>query len=386
MSSGMMLITKSRVAVFNACRRMHWLQYVKGYRAIKQHATAEFGTLLHVGLEWWWNGWQAGGEWDAPLHDALAAMTAHATGKEIDEATMAKAILLIAAYHARWAGEMADLEVLAVECEFQTTIVNPSNGAICRMIRSAGKIDVIVRKRSTGDVWNVEHKSTGADLRAGATYWQRLRLDPQVSTYHRGSQSLGLDPVGTIYDVIVRPDEQPLKATPIEKRKYLKNDPTKLYANMRAEDETMDQFKARMAKAIMDEPDLYLARAEVVRLNSELEAFDRDNYETAVEIRDASRTGRAPRNADSCFKFNRPCDYLAVCDGTASIDDESLYTKSDVIHPELAGQMTFDPKEKGNDNGHSDTGNESSTDPGPEASAEGTPEAGHHSGTEASAG
>jgi hypothetical protein len=161
---------------------------------------------------------------------------------------------------------------------------------------------------------------------------------------------MGLDPVGTIYDVIVRPDERPLKATPIEKRKYLKNDPTKLYANQRAEDETVDEFKSRMAKAIMDEPDLYLARADVVRLDSELEAFDRDNYETAIEIRDASRTGRAPRNPDSCFKFNRPCDFLPVCSGVADITDESLYRKSDVIHPELSGRLMINPKEKGSDN------------------------------------
>jgi hypothetical protein len=337
--AGMMLITKSRVAVFNACRRMHKLQYVDGYRAVKQGDTAEFGTLLHVGLEHWWLSWKEDGSNGgiSALGCALAAMAAHADGKEIDEVATAKAILLMMAYDARWSCDMADLEVVAVEREFQVTIVNPANGAICRRIRSAGKIDVIVRKRSTGEIWNVEHKSTGADLKLGSTYWQRLRLDPQVSTYHRGSQSLGLDPVGTIYDVIVRPDERPLKATPVEKRKYLKNDPTKLYANQRAEDETMDEFKVRMAKSIMDEPDMYLARAEVVRLDSELEAFDRDNYETAIEIRDASRTGRAPRNTSACFMYGRPCQFFDYCSGVVSLDDPSRFVKSNDFHPELTG-------------------------------------------------
>jgi hypothetical protein len=164
-------------------------------------------------------------------------------------------------------------------------------------------------------------------------------MDPQVSIYFGGVRALGHEPAGCIYDVIVRPDQRPLKATPVELRKYTKataKEPSRLYANQREVDETIPEFRARLAAAVTATPELYFARAEVVRLETEIEESQRDVEETAIQIRSGSHTGHTARNPDACFLYNRPCPFLGACDGTASLDDETKFRKADRQHEELS--------------------------------------------------
>lgn len=327
------IITKSRLAVFGQCQRLHDLQYVRGYRPAVESESMAWGSLLHAGLEAWWRAHQRG-EALLALTEAEAAMAAyraaHATA--IDDAAYARAEVLIVAYDARWSPSMAEYEVLGVEIEFVAMI--PGR----KRLRVAGKLDVLVRKRADGSLWYVEHKTSGADLSEGSTYWQRLRMDPQISIYFGGCRVLGHEPAGCIYDVLVRPDQRPLKATPVAMRKYTKptkTEPSRLYSNQRESDETIDEFRARVAEAVAKNPEAYFARAEVVRLESEIEESQRDVEELALQIRSGSQTGTSPRNPNACFLYGRTCAFLSACDGTASLDDESRFRKADRAHEEL---------------------------------------------------
>ena len=206
--------------------------------------------------------------------------------------------MLVIAYDARWAASMADYEVIGVEVEFVATI--PGR----KRLRVAGKLDAIVRRRADGVVMFVEHKTSGADLSLGSTYWARLRMDPQVSIYFAGARELGHDPHACVYDVLVRPDLRPLKATPTELRKYTKataKEPSRLYANQRENDETIDEFRKRLAAAVVAAPETYFARAEIVRLESEIEESQRDVEELASRSRQGPITGVAARNPNSRF-------------------------------------------------------------------------------------
>lgn len=333
------VITKSRLAVYGQCQRLHDLEYVRGYRPVVESESMAWGSLLHAGLEAWWRAHQrgvGGGLSLLALPEAEAAMTAYRAAHfaAIDDAAFARAEVLIIAYDARWAASMADYEVIGVEVEFVATI--PGR----KRLRVAGKLDVLLRKRSDGSIWFVEHKTSGADLTAGSTYWQRLRMDPQVSIYFGGCRVLGYEPAGCIYDVLVRPDQRPLKATPVELRKYTK--PTKaepvsrLYANQRENDETLDEFRARIAGLVGENPEAYFARAEVVRLASEIENAERDVEELSLQIRAGAQTGISPRNPNACFLYGRTCAFLSACDGTASLDDETKFRKLDQVHQELS--------------------------------------------------
>lgn len=328
------IITKSRLAAFNRCQRLHHLQYNLGYRTLAPRELMDFGSLFHAGLDAWWMSYKDGVDMVA-LSNAIAAMTEYRTSNvtAIDDAAAAKAEILMKAYDVRWAPSMVEWEVLGIEVEF--VVVLPGR----KRLRVAGKLDKLLRKRDDGSIWFVEHKTTGADLSAGATYWTRLRMDPQVSIYHFGCRSLGYEPAGCVYDVIDRPKQRPLLATPVELRKYTKataKEPSRLYSNQRSEDETVDEFRARLAEVISADPGSYVARAPIVRLESEIEASIADVEETALQIRSGSQTGVAPRNPGGCFEWNRPCEFMDVCAGMASIDDPTRFVKLDSVHPELA--------------------------------------------------
>ena len=332
------LITTSRMRSFNACRRMHHLQFVLGYRAIVDREAAEFGTIGHAGLEAWWLAYAEGRELlaceeaQAAVVKAVAASVAK--GNHLDEATAVKADLLMLGYHARWAPTMAEYEVIAVERQFEAPLPTPAGAKRVRGLKIAGKLDVLLRKRCDRTVWFCEHKFTTADLTPGSTYWARLRMDTQVSVYFEGTRVLGYEPVGCIYDVISKPLQRPLKATPPDKRKYKKGT-TELWANQREHDETMEEFRERMMAEIVSAPEAYFLRAEVVRLEAELEESRRDTYQAALLIRETAKREWSDRNPDACFLWGRPCDFYDHCAGGVSIDDETRFKRLDNVHPEL---------------------------------------------------
>jgi hypothetical protein len=331
------IITKSRLAAYNACQRLHHLSYELGYRSAIPRPDTDWGTLFHAALDAWWSSWMPGCESLLALQNAQAAMQSARAGLAIDDFAMAKAETMLIAYDARWSASMGEWEVLGSEVEFVATI--PGR----KRLRVAGKLDKLMRKRSTGRIWFGEQKTSGADLSEGSMYWQRLRMDPQVSIYYRGVEALGFDDLeGCLYDVIVRPHMKPLKATPSDLRKYTKatkTEPSRLYKGQRETDETVDEFRERLAAAIAEAPDAFFARAEVVRLEAELAESDRDVEEVALQIRKGPETGHAPRNPGACFLYNRPCEYLDACSGAASLDDPTKFKKLDTAHPELSGNL-----------------------------------------------
>ncbi len=328
------VVTKSRLATFSLCQRLHHLTYNLGYRSLLPRELADWGSMIHAGLDAWWGVYK---DDENPLPglaltaglEALA--TYRATAPSIDDTAFAKAEIMMSAYDARWAPTMHEWEVVGVELEFVTTI--PGR----KRLRVAGKIDKVLRRRATGEVFYGEHKTTGADLSAGSTYWSRLRMDPQVSIYFGGCRELGYEPVACLYDVIVRPSEKLLKATPVEVRKYTKataKEPSRLYSNQRETDETVEEFRARLGAMISADPAAYFARAEVVRLESEIAESALDVEATALQIRASATAEHAPRNPNSCFMYNRPCEFYEACAGIASIDDTTKFVRGKV-HPEL---------------------------------------------------
>jgi ATP-dependent helicase/DNAse subunit B len=319
------LITVSRMRDFNACRRRHHIKYELGYRPSTTAEALTFGTLVHAGLEVWW---QRGGDLPAAHAAVQKLLTA-----EVDEVIVAKVNVLLAGYDARWRATMSQFEVLAVEAEFRAPLRNPATGYPCRDLEVAGKLDVIVRKRGDGSVWFVEHKTSAEDLSSGSTYWQRLRMDPQVSVYYDGAKALGHDVRGCIYDVLAKPRERLKLATPEAVRKY-KKDGT-LYANQREADETIDEFRDRITATMAESPDGYFGRAEVIRTEAELIESAKDTHATALMIRECERTGRNPRNPDACFLPGRTCPFHDVCCGLASLDDETRFVRLENPHPEL---------------------------------------------------
>lgn len=327
MSARLPILTTSQAKTFRRCPRAHRFAYELGVRPTAKSDPLRFGSLMHGAIE-------------RLLQSAeiLAALDWLRAEPETDPFDLVKAEELLFGYHVRWEAEQ--WELVATEREFRFPLRNPRTGAASRTWEIGGKIDAIVRR--DGDLWIVEHKTSSEDISPGSPYWQKLRLDAQVSTYLEGARSLGFDPVGCIYNVIGKPALRPLKATPLEDRKYTKEG--RLYAKQRETDEGPEEYRARVRESITENPDRYYQRGDVVRLESERDDAAWDLWQQARLIHESIVEERAPRNPEACFMWNRPCDYFAVCTGQASLENESLFRKVENVHEELSINDTNDAR------------------------------------------
>ncbi len=310
---GLKVLTTSALTSARRCKRLHHLQYELGYRPVQTAEALSFGTLVHQGLEQWWRQRQA--EPDYPQVWIDSARTAVHV-QSCNPFDIAKADAMLNAYHAYWGNE--EMRVLAVEREFKTPLINPHTGRASKTWVLCGKIDAIV-ELPDGRIVIVEHKTSSQDISPGADYWKLLRIDGQVTMYYLGAKSLKFDVEGCLYDVLVKPGQKPLKAN-----------------TKRAEDETPEEYMARCFEAMAKDLPGYFAREMVVRLEEEERDGLYDIWQTAAEIYEGQKAGRAPRNPKACFDYHRPCDFWTVCAGEASLDDPTRFRLIENVNPELS--------------------------------------------------
>ena len=383
------VLNNSRIKAFRRCARLHYFAYVLALRPISKSLALFFGDVFHKALEAWWNVLKGANSFTVAKgcdDRDLASLCGKGVGviphgasievvspspdyglelaleviehSELELFDKIRAEVMMTFYHERWID--APWVPVSVERHFVAPLTNPATGARSRTWDLGGTLDVFVRHRDTGEHWVIEHKTSGEDLSPESDYWDRLRMDSQISTYLVGGREFlppGGELVGCIYDVIGKPALRPKLATPEAERKYTKpkkctpckglgghDDPTaesgyvrcevcngagkiasRLYANQREHDETPAEFRERLIEHVEEDPTRYLNRAEVVRLeDDELEAAA-DVWMTARNIREAERMGMHPRNPDGCHRYRRPCDYWQVCVGQADIDDPALF-------------------------------------------------------------
>lgn len=363
------LYTSSRLKVLRQCLRLHLYRYSLGIQTPSSPA-ARFGTVGHAALEAWYRAWQRGAL-EERLPDALAAVQS----SDLSPTDMARLGSLVVAYHMRW--HSAPWEIIGVEIEFRYELDGYLVG---------GKIDALIRDTTTGEIWVIEHKTTGMDASPGSSYWEKLAIDVQVSIYVDGATVLGHEIAGCIYDVLQRPKHEPKLATPVSEREYTigkgcsacggsaksgevrqgrgftsvvfasevkqpecskckgtgwscdksgKPQAPRLIARQRDTDETLDEFSDRLIDEIADDVDAFLIRGVVVRLDDELPRMRIDLVEQIKIERTAALHNLWPRNPDACSKFGSLCHFFGVCSGRASIDDEHTFPRGDA-HPELA--------------------------------------------------
>lgn len=367
------IYTATRLKVIRECLRKHYYRYELGIRG-PETDVIRFGTVAHAALEAWFRRWHFSlpfkvnqsdsSPWGDGDCDPRYSEVERVLETVLDVYERAKLSAIICAYDCMYGS--TDWEVIAVEVKFVYFLGD---------VEIRGKIDAIIRDLADGRVWVLEHKTTGQDFSAGSPYWQRLSLDTQVSVYLDGAKyGLGYtDVAGVIYDVLARPRHEPKLATPEAQRKYtqgkgckicggnlqgkqgtgvvgdhacsvckgtgwrlLAGEPEapKLYEKQRAEDETPNAFAERIREAIAAEPQKYLMRGTVVRLDSELEAMRRDLLESIAIERNATALEMHPRNDGACASFGSMCSFFPICSGAADIADERRFPRGPA-HPEL---------------------------------------------------
>jgi len=342
----MRVLTVSEMKAFRRCNRYHHYRYRLGYRPVSDADALYFGRLFHLGLETWWKS-------DAKLEPALASVqeAVESVGCMVNAVDLEKVRCLLIGYHFRWENE--DIGAVAVEHEFETALINPLTGAASRTFTLGGKVDCIAEDLRK-DCWVVEHKTTSSDITQGSEYWQRLRLDTQVSTYITALKSVGYDVRGCIYDVVKKPLLRPA-AIPVmddgakvvldangtrvrtkDGKKWRETGDAAAGYALLTRPEEPEEYAARLTEDIAKNPDKYFGRAPVVRLEEdELDAAV-DAWQTARQIAESERLKRYPRNPDACMDWGRPCEFFGVCTRMETLDDTRLFRKAERSHEELS--------------------------------------------------
>lgn len=351
------LFTASRARAYKKCPQLHHLKYVEGWRPTTVEEALAFGTLWHDALEAIFKTLQqVCGRVKCNYSRAWEAGMLHLKGvrdsTDTDPYLIAKAEVLVEAYVKRLKSIdfCKQFEIVAVEQEFRHPLINPDTEAASPMWDKAGKIDLIVRVKKDGRLRVIEHKTTSEDISPDSTYWSRLVLDGQIYGYvfalAHGSKSIDLMPDECGYNVVRKPLQRPAKATPIEKRKFKKrtkaqieaglaeDDPSLLYANQRLEDETVEEYASRLRGVVVGNEEDYV-RWHVVPANEHriLEHLQA-SWDTAAQIRENMRVGRALKNEHACHQYGT-CPFWPVCSGSESLTDNSRYERIKNKHPEL---------------------------------------------------
>lgn len=307
------LLTTSAERAYRSCPRLYFWRYEELLRPTYEDPNLSFGKLGHRGLEAWW----LAAQHDPADLPARLKAAIDAVANETDPFDRAKATAVMCGYHARWCG--VEMEVLAVEAEFQAPLINPVTNAASRTWRKGGKLDAVAR--ILGRTYVVEHKTSGEDIGEGSAYWRRLTMDPQVSNYHVGARVLGFDVDGCLYDVIRKPKQRPLQVNKKNKS-----------------DETPDEYFTRIVSVLAEMPEGYFRRGEIVRLADEERDAARNSWLTGAQIHESRRLAAWPMNADACHKYGRDCDYRPLCERTSTPADGTKFRRAERAHEELEGE------------------------------------------------
>lgn len=369
-----------------ACPRRWWFRYDQGLTTSDSPMPLRTGSLWHQCLAAYYRSVQHPPvlTWDevvaaviAPWREQRAAWAeAHFAGieeinrrsevlEEDDQAAKLVAAML-QGYVAAWGAQDAErYEVLHVEAQVSRWLPHPVHGSALRdrlTVRGengsrraaawrrwayGGAVDLVVRDRSTGEAWVVEHKTTAeSDL---PTHLRKLHWDPQI----RGYAWALADPLpvgdvrepvrvaGVIYDVA---------------RKKIPREPELLKDGSRLSKAKIDTTREVFLGAILHHgfnPDdyadvleqasrnVFFARESYAFTDSELDDFARDAGHAALRVIAEGRAAYHPRQLTECGGPGRMlCPYLDLCapgaDGPMS---RRSYSVLAIRHAEMHGEM-----------------------------------------------
>lgn len=256
------------------CPRRHYWRYEVGMRKEEGTLALRFGSAWHRAMEARARGL-----------DPFAAMIGQAGEfDEFDEITLATLTGLLAGY-ANHYGPAEPMDIIP-EVEFEVKLEGS------RTFAAAGKLDGLV-SRSSG-VAILEHKTTGSAIDSGSDYWLRLRADTQILMYADAARKKGWSVSEVIYDVVRKP------------------------AIRQKEDETPDEYSARLTADCGERPEFYFARREVPVLDQDIEEFSETRKQVCRMILDRRRQQKPdtrhqawPRNVSAMICPG--CDYCGFC-------------------------------------------------------------------------
>jgi hypothetical protein len=288
----MEILSKSRIEKFRACPRRYQFEYVDGRVPVGKARPLKLGIAWHGAMEVYWRDGR---------EPAIQWLIDQAEG--LDEIDTARLVALLRHY----SPPVELYDVVSIEESFEGAIRVPGRARSLRGMRYGGRIDGLLRRRDTGALWLLEHKTTSDQIAGWGEFWQRLNLDAQTSWYLLYARRAE----GVLYDVVRKPLLRPSKADDVWAA-------TQKVA-------VTDAFLERVSKEIAANPGEFYQCREIRKTPDDLDEAAADLADYAVSIRRCRRAGRFPRNTDSCRGLYGACPYIEVCSGAARLEDSTLF-------------------------------------------------------------
>jgi len=156
MTGSPMVSTYSMWSLFRNCRKAVDWRYLQHLAPLERDRNLHFGSIIHECLQAWHQ--------RRDLAEVLALIDRLCPNRIQDESQRRDwhlATAMMTAYATRYAAD--DIEVVALEKNFEGPIINPATGAASRSFVLAGKVDGVVR--IGGEYFILEHKCVTGDSR-----------------------------------------------------------------------------------------------------------------------------------------------------------------------------------------------------------------------------
>lgn len=316
------IVTHSMLSAFRQCRKKCEFAYEYGIRPGEDSFSRWYGTHFHECVRLL-----------TTKGISFAVEYARAQIWRSDPFPPRTLSAQIRAYYENWSDHPWIKKTLWSEQTIVQPLTNPETGRPSLTFDAGGKLDAIVELQDCRIAIR-ELKTMSEDPSDESSYWLRLLMDPQISHYFLLARAAGYEPETIAYDVVRKPCIKPLKATPVEDRKYTKAGT--LYANQRDTDETPDEWETRLYDDMTSRPTFYLNRREIPRLEQDLDAYAQELWDTAKDFRQAQLTNRWYRTVG---RHCDQCAYFGLCTGLKVFEPGSVpdgFERVTDIHPELS--------------------------------------------------
>lgn len=262
--------TASRLKAYHTCPVKEAFRYREKLAPVTSREALRFGTAIHKGIEM------------RSVEAALEALNVPfpSTQEEADAQETVKATVtaLLNGYMKKY----EPFEEHYPEKMFSMSIRTPNRRASTTKV-IAGKIDDIAF--INGECWLVEYKTAS---KLDGTYFDRLYVDTQITTYMMAAKRLGYKPVGIIYRVLRKPG---LK---------------------RGKTESLEQFLTRIEADISARPEHYFEERKIYRSANDLGEFENQLYHETRMADQNYKLGRCYMHSTACSMYGR-CEYLPLC-------------------------------------------------------------------------
>lgn len=272
----MIEVSNNSLGIYRSCqKKFHW-HYIEGLRPIRKSSALSLGTVLHDAFNMYYNKFNAI-EVLSYITKTMDDQIANASPDEAENLQIIKYTLV-----GMWTNyplSLAEFTKIEPEMEFKVKIPG------MRGVVFVGKVDGLVTD-SNGKMWIRELKSTALGF---SDFEKKSKYSPQGTGYIWAMRQLGYPIEGVLYDFVKKP------------------------LLRKGVNEKVIQFGERIMKDYKDRPDVYYKRHFVYHNQDELELFQQDLTNGAVDIRRKKRLGNWHRNQDSCWDWNQECPYLRIC-------------------------------------------------------------------------